>query len=272
MRETIKKEWQAQAAIGIFFLLTVWWFLSPSFQGAEKQRFLGDFPSIYGIMALWGGIWGVEVSKKWGGFKSLMGRAIIMFALGLFAQEFGQMAYWYYSFFQHIDVPYPSLGDLGYFGSIPLYIYGVLLLAQASGVKIRLQAFTYKLQAVVIPLVMLVVGYTLFLRDYEFDWSNPLKVFLDFGYPFAQAIYISLAILTHLLSKGILGGVMKNKVLFILFALCIQFLSDYTFLYQSSRGTWSVGGVNDYMYLVAYFVMTLGLLQLKTVFEKLRIS
>ena len=89
---------------------------------------------------------------------------------------------------------------------------------------------------------MLAVGYFLFLQGYEFDWSDPLKVFLDFGYPFGQAIYVSIAILTYLLSRGILGGIMKGKILFILFALCMQFLSDYTFLYQSSKGTWSVGG------------------------------
>ena len=57
---------------------------------------------------------------------------------------------------------------------------------------------------------------------------------------------------------------MKNKILFVLFALVIQFLCDYTFLYQSSKGIWQVGGVNDYMYLVAYFVMTLALINLNT--------
>src|SRR3989344_578490 len=257
----VKKEWQGKEATLLFFLLTLWWLVGLQNPDAYKVRYFGDFPSIYGVMALWGALWGIGISQKWGFVKSLMGKAMLMFSLGLFAQEFGQIVYAYLSFVKHIEVPYPSFGDLGYFGSIPLYIFGVIYLARASGVRIGLRSFENKIQAVIIPFALLVGSYLLFLQGYEFDWSNPIKVFLDFGYPFGQAIYISLAFLTYLLSRGVLGGIMKNKVLFILFALCIQFISDYTFLYQSSKGTWSVGGLNDYMYLSAYFIMTLGILQ-----------
>lgn len=269
MWETIRKYVVAQIAIVIFILLTLWWLMLRLITGiTDFHNQL--FAATYGAMALWGGVWGLAVSRKWGGFKSVMGKAIAMFALGLFAQEFGQLAYSYYIYYLKIEVPYPSLGDIGFFGSILFYIYGVLLLAKASGAKIKLQSFVHKIQVVLIPLGMLIIAYTLFLQGYIFDWENPIKVFLDFGYPMGQAIYISIAFLTYLLSRKILGGIMKEKILFILFALCIQFLSDYTFLYQSSRGTWSVGGINDYMYLVSYFLMTLGILQLGTVLNKLK--
>lgn len=272
MIETIKKEVEAKIVIIIFSFLTIWWLINNLIIGNENIRYdtFFDFGGLYGLVALLGGIWGIRVARKWGGVKSVMGKAILMFSFGLLAQEFGQVTYALYNDLYKTPGPYPSLGDIGFFGSIPLYIYGILLLAKASGVKIGLKSFESKLQAIIIPLVMLVVAYFLFLQGYEFDWTNPIKVFLDFGYPMGQAIYISIALLTYLLSRNILGGIMKGKILFILFALCIQFLSDYTFLYQSSRGTWSVGGINDYMYLVAYFFMTLGLLQLNTVLGKLR--
>lgn len=272
MIETIKKETGAKIITIIFFLLSIWWLVNNLIVGNKNIRYDNfiDFGGVYGIVALLGGIWGIRIAIKWGGIKSVMGKAIFMFSLGLFAQEFGQIAYALYNDIYKTPGPYPSLGDIGFFGSIPLYIYGTLLLAKASGAKIKLQSFTHKIQAVLIPLGMLVIAYFFFLQGYEFDWTNPIKVFLDFGYPMGQAIYISIALLTYLLSRGILGGIMKGRILFILFALFIQFLSDYTFLYQSSRGTWHVGEINDYMYLVAYFLMTLGLLQLNTVFEKLR--
>ncbi len=270
MSEIIKNAWQAKGTIVLFFLLTLWWILDPIILGQNHKRVFGDFASIYFLMAVWGGIWGIITTMKWGGLKSLMGKAIFMFSLGLFAQAFGELAYAYYSFIMQVkEVPYPSLGDLGYFGSIPLYIYGTLLLAKASGTNIKLKSLGHKLQAIIIPFIMLTIGYVLFLRGYEFDWSNPLKVFLDFGYPLAQAIYISLAILTYLLSKGILGGIMKSKILIILFALLIQFLSDYNFLYQVSRGEWITGGYGNFLYLSAYFLMTLGIIQFNTVYKKL---
>lgn len=273
MLSTVRKSVGAGIALLLFLLLSLWFLINPIFiPTSYKIRFFGDFPSIYGMVALWGAICGIVISRKWGGTKSLMGRAILVFALGLLAQEFGQMVYAYFSFYKQIDVPYPSLGDLGYFGSIPLYIYGTVLLAQASGINISLKNFKAQLQAVLIPLALLIFSYYFFLKGYEFDWSNPLKIFLDFGYPFGQATYISLVLLTYLLSRNVLGGMMKNKVLFILFALLVQYLADFTFLYQSSRATWQVGGINDYMYLVAYFLMTLGLLQFNTALRQLRVS
>jgi hypothetical protein len=270
MLETIKKEWQAQVAVFLFVVLTFWYFISPSSSVSENGRFFCDLPIIYGIMGLWGGIWGVSISAKWGSAKSVIGKALLFFSLGLFAQVFGQVVYAYFSFVEHVEIPYPSLGDLGYFGSVPLYIYGVWMLAKASGVSINLQSFASKLQALIIPLIVLGLGYFLFLRGYEFDWTSPLRVFLDFGYPIGQAIYVAIAILTYSLTRGTLGGIMKPKILFFLFALLVQFLADYMFLIQAYYDSWSAGGWNDYIYLVAYFLMTLALIQLKTVSDGLR--
>lgn len=274
MLETIKKEWQARFVLFFFVILTIFWFLLQIglFNGQIlfNHSYFKFFGAIYGFVALCGAISGITITGKWGGTKSVMGKAIILFSLGLLAQEFGQIVLSYIDYIYNIQGSYPSLGDVGYFGSIPLYIAGVLYLAKASGINISLKSYESKLQAIFIPLSMLIVSYFIFLRGYTFDWSNPIKIFLDFGYPFGQAIYISLALVTYLLSRGVLGGIMKSKILFILFALCIQFLSDYTFLYQSSNGTWKVGEINDYMYLVAYFLMTIGLIQLNTVYRKLK--
>ncbi len=272
MLETIKKSWQAKVLIIGFIFLSGWWVLNNFVIGNQHIKYdtFFDFGEFYGYLALWGAIWGLAISFKWGGYKSVIGRAILMFSLGLFAQEFGQLAYAWYNDIFKTPGPYPSLGDAGFFGSIFFYIYGIVLLAHASGVQIKLQNFVNKIIALIIPLVMLGIGYYLFLQGYKFDWSKPLTIFLDFGYPFGQAIYISIAILTYTLSRGVLGGVMKNKVLFILLALCVQFSSDYTFLYQTSRGLYQVGGINDYMYCVAYFLMAFGILQFKTVLDKLK--
>lgn len=269
MIETLKKEWQAKIALILFLLLTVWWvYVQIKGHPGSNQNQL--FAAVYGIMAAWGAIWGLKISKGWGGLKSVMGKAIIFFSLGLCFQEFGQLSYSFYIYYKHIDVPYPSIGDIGYFGSIPLYILGVLYLAKASGVRVSLKSLRSKIQAVVVPLIVLSLGYYLFLQGYVFDWTHKLTIFLDFGYPLGEAAYVSLALLVYLLSRNLLGGIMKNKILFILFALFVQFLSDYTFLYQASKKTWYAGGLNDFSYLIAYFLMTLGLLQLHTTIKNLR--
>ena len=84
---------------------------------------------------------------------------------------------------------------------------------------------------------------------------------LDFGYPFGQAIYVSIAILTLSLSKGLLGGLMKNKIFFLLSALIVQYIADFNFLYQAIQGTWVNGGYGDLIYMTAYFLLAMSLLQ-----------
>jgi len=251
----------------LFLFFSLWWLILMLF--AQPDSILNQvFAAFYGSIALIGGIWGMTVSKKWGGYKSVMGRSIFMFSLGLLAQEFGQLTYSYYIYFSGIDVPYPSVGDIGYFGSILCYIYGVFLLGKATGSRVSLRSLSGRMQSLLLPLAILLASYLAFLSGYEFDWSAPLTVFLDFGYPFGQAIYVSIALLVYILSRKVLGGIMRQPTLILLFALLIQYFSDYTFLYQANRGTWYAGGVNDYMYTVSYFLMTYGLIRLAEAYNK----
>jgi hypothetical protein len=257
-------------ALALLIGLTIWWAVLGPFNPTpetEQARYL--WGGIYQVMAYWGGINGLLIAHKWGGTRSAMGKSITAFAFGLLAQGFGQTVYTFYLFYLNIEAPYPSLGDLGYFGTIPLYIVGVLFLARVIGVRLSVHSYQKKISALLIPLIMLFVSYVLFLRYYEFDFGAPLKTLLDFGYPLGQAIYVSLAILALLFSRKMLGGIMKFPVLFLLIALIFQYLSDYVFLYEFNKEAWYVGGLNDYMYLFSYFLMTAAIAHIGVSFRKI---
>lgn len=268
MIETIKREWSAQVALLFLLAFSAWWFFI-LLTGAVETPQNYQFGATYGLVTLWGGFWGLVASKKWGGFASTIGKALIFLSLGLLSQEFGQLVFSYYNIFLNVEIPYPSLADIGFFGTIPFYIVGMSLIAKLSGVKFSLKTVSSQLQAIAIPVVMLSVSYFLFLREYAVDLSDPLKVFLDFGYPLGQAIFISIAILAYSLSRKILGGIMRNKILVLIAALLAQYLADFNFIFQNSRGTWINGGYGDYIYLLAYFVMTIGLIQMNYMASKL---
>jgi len=257
--------------IFLFVVLTIWFlFLVFKHLGPDSKD-AQIWSAIYQIIAWFGALCGLYFTNLWGGWKSLMGRANLAFALGLLAQSFGQCVFSYY-FYIGIEAPYPSVADIGFFGSIPFYIYGIILLSKVSGAHISFKSFSNKIQAFLIPIGILVLSYFVFLKDYQFDWSQPLTIFLDFGYPFGQAVYISLAIVAYLLSRNFLGGLMKKPIIFFIVALFIQYVADYVFLYQISRSTY-VGGLGiDYLYLIAYFIMTLSLIQLGSVFYKIKNS
>jgi hypothetical protein len=265
--KTLRQDWSARVAVALFALLTAWWLgVAGSNTTGESGHAELLWGASYQAVAIWGGLFGLFAAGTWGGRRSVMGRAILAFAIGLLLQTFGQTVFSFYNLVSQVEIPYPSLADLGFFGSIPLYVYGTLMLAKASGVNVSLKTFSSKIQAIVIPLVLLGFSYSLFLRGYEFDWSSPLRVFLDFGYPLGQAFYVSLALLAYLLTKKTLGGIMKNKVLFILIALVVQYVADYNFLTQAYAGTWQNGGYGDLIYLTAYLFMAIGLIQLKPEF------
>jgi hypothetical protein len=255
----------------LFILLVAYWAYINLTHQTGVTGHAKIFGAIYGLVALYGGVFGVILSKKWGGFKSLIGKAIIFLSLGLLAQEFGQLAYTYLGLGTGLDdIPYPSIGDIGYFGSIPLYSLGAFYLLRSTGSNITLKTTKNKLIAIILPVILLATSYTIFLRGYEFDWSHPLTVFLDFGYPLGQAIYISLGIIAFLLSRKLLGGIMRPRILLIIFALFMQYVSDFTFLYQNQHETWVPAGINDLIYLTAYFIMTIAILNLGGLLSRLQ--
>jgi hypothetical protein len=256
---------------GAFVILTIWWAL-PFVIDTENMpiNIIEVFSGTYGILALFGGLVGIGAAQKWGGFKSILGRGILMLSLGLLAQEFGQLAFGYYLHIQHVEIPYPSLADVGYFGSILFYIYGAILIAKAAGATISLRSMKGKLIALLLPAAVLVTSYFVFLSNYEFDFSQPLTVFLDFGYPLGQAIYLSIALLAYLFSRKWLGGILKNKILLVIAAFFLQYAADFNFLYQVVNETWVNGGYGDYLYLFSYFVMGLALVNFYRAFMQIK--
>lgn len=251
-----------------FIIFTIYWIIAQLMSLEHIYNFY-IFSATYFIVAVYGGLWGIGIAKKWGGLKSIMGKAIFFFSLGLFSQSVGQILYLIYDILFHIQAAYPSLGDIGYFGTIPLYIYGVLLLIKASGIKIEFFSIKQNLKIFVFAVFILIIEYLFLLQQYKFDLSNPMKILLDFVYPLGGWIYTYLVLLLYLKIKKTKNSNMKDKVVLFFIALFVQFLADYVFIYQKNAGTWQVGQINDYMYFFAYLLMTLAIIRINSGISKI---
>jgi hypothetical protein len=257
----------------IFLGFTAWWIYLSTLDISLTRNSRQVWGAIYQVLALYGAVSGIFISHKWGGYKSVLGRSILAFSIGLFLQSIGQTYSSYYVFAYNVESPsYPGLGDIGFFSSVLSYIYGVVLLTKVSGARFSFKKIQYKLFAFFLPLLILVGSYIFFLKGYEFDFTNKLKIFLDFGYPFGQALYVSIAILVLVASRNFLGGIMKAPILFLIIALLFQYFSDFFFLYEANAGTWYVGNINDYLYFSSYFLMTMALIFLGSTFDKFKES
>lgn len=250
----------ARVCVGFFLFLFVWWvkiFLYGNEVGIENYLF--NLSYIFFNIA--GGVSGLVIArKKWGGFKSAIGLCLSFLGMGLVGQGFGLLVWTYYNLVIHIEVPYPSLADIGYFSLIPFYTLAMIHLARASGAKFGLKSYSGRLQAILVPMGMLGVSYMLFIRNVGFDVTQLLKTFLDVSYPFGEAISVSLGLLILSLSSKYLGGKMRKRIVFIIIALTMQYLTEFIFLYSSGLGIYYNAGFVDLMYASSYFLMTLAIL------------
>ena len=270
----MKTRIREKTAYLIVFLLSIvffGWFAFNFYTLEPGDRSLELYSDSYWIIGLVGALYGLSVSKAWGGLKSLFGKSLFFFSLGLFAQVFGQITYTYFALVKGVEAPYPSVGDIGFFGSILFYLGGLLYLKRALGTKFILATTTKKIISIVLPLLILAGSYFVFLRDYESSGAT-IATFLDFGYPLGQAFYISVAVLIYLMSFKALGGIMKNKILLLILALVLQYVADFMFLYRFSKDEWYTGGFNDFMYQLAYLVMTIALLRIGSTARKLMVK
>lgn len=256
---------------GFFVAMTVWW-ISIYIRGLVERPENLYFVLIYPLITFVAGVAGMMFAKKWGGFKSVLGRAIAFLALGMLAQFIGQILYNYYTFILGIEVPYPSLGDYVFLSSILFYIIGAYQLSKVSGLKLSVQGVKGKLKAILIPGVILLGSYFLLLQEYDFTQSTSESIFFDFGFPIGQAIYVSIALLALFISKDILGGMMRRPIMLLIGALIFQYIADFIFSYQYSLGTIYYGGFMDYLYFLAYYLMTIAIFAIGNMFYKVKDS
>ncbi|MFO0704818.1 MAG: hypothetical protein U0517_02450 [Candidatus Andersenbacteria bacterium] len=267
--ETLKRSYVARICTIYFVAIAIWW-VTIHIRGVENGVEILFLTLLYPLIVGPGLVCGLMIAKKWGGRKSQLGRALLFLTIGFGFQLIGQAVYEYYVYVKNITTPYPSWGDVGYFGTVILYMLGAIALAKAMRNELSLRFFKGKTLAVVIPLIMLSITTIFFLRGYTPDWSQPLRTFLDLGYPIGDAIYVSAALLVFALSRNFLGGIIRAPILFLIFALIMQYCTDFAFLYQAGRGTYYVAGSVDFLCFFAYFVMTLALLQLGVALQRFK--
>lgn len=251
--------------LAYYLFIVLWWF-KIFFSGSRDLPENYWFNLSYGLIALTGSVHGLYLSYRiWGGHKSVIGRGIIFLSLGLLGEWFGNVAWGYGNIILKEALPYPGIADIGFFSIIPLYALASLNFAHAAGAKFSLQNINGKLLAIAIPLLMVSVAWYFFLKDIPFDLSNPIKLFLDYGYPGGEAITVSITLLTYQLTRKLLGGKMRAKVLFVILALIAQYVTDYSFLYSAGKSLYYNANFVDLMYATSLTLMTLCIISYRAI-------
>jgi hypothetical protein len=260
-----------------FILMALYW-LGLQMSGSQDSTLNLLYSFTLNTLAFLGGVFGVVVSRRWGGAKSALGRGILFMALGLIA--WGAVGGYIWSYYNGIfnwlpgvyadpvAAPYPSLADVGFIAAIPLWTVGMFNLAKATGVKYGLRHRLGKAYLLILPILSFVASYYFLVtvaRDgVVSDGGSSLKIFFDFAYPVGDIVIITTALLIYGLTLKLLGGIYKWPIHITLLGFVVMFFADMAFSYSTTVETYYNGNYADLLFTIALFLISFGLASFKS--------
>ncbi len=253
--------------IALWFTVMCFWWLSININDLENTWQNFAFGLVFGLMPLTGGGIGLLNAREWGGFRSVIGRAVTLLSLGLISWSFGSLIWAYYNFFGAVDVPYPSWADVAYIVSWPLWAWGAIELSHATGAKFSLRKRGGKLALLAIPAGVIAASYyalVVVARGGELLAGDGgiVKTFFDLAYPTGDVVILSLSLVIFGLSWRYLGGKYQTPILFLLAGFVLNYFADFAFSWTTLTGTFFVASWVDLLFMSAMSALAIGVIGL----------
>lgn len=251
-------------SVGFLAMLCVFWitlFVTNTTSGF--YNYLYSF--LFGLIPLFSGAVAMCSTKRWGGFKTALGKAVFFVGLGIFLVGCGEMMWSYYNFILSIPIPYPSLADLCFAPSTFFYSLGVIYLSDATGATLGLKNIYAKTFVVIAPLVVLSFTYYFLITLARggvlvSPGGSTLKTILDIVNPLGDFLGLSIAVLISGLSFQYMRGRYIFDIWAILSGLAVMFVADFIFSYTTTVGTFYNGDFGDLVYTIGLFLLSFGIL------------
>lgn len=247
-----------------FIVLFIFWVILTS-TGSKTGFYNYLYSFLFGLIPLIGGFVSMVKAKQWGGFRSVIGKAVFFTGLGLFCWGFGESIWSYYNFFKHVAAPYPSLADVGFAPSIFFYGLGTIYLSKATGAKFGLRNKYAKVFTAIAPIIIFAISYYVLVIVARAGILIPkgethLKTILDIAYPLGDFVSLALAVIISGLSFKYFGGKYRFDIIAILLGLFVMFCADSIFSYTTTVNTYYNGDWGDMLLAAGLFLITFGIL------------
>jgi hypothetical protein len=251
---------------GLFVLSIVYW-LYFFFVSGYKQHPLGIFTQIpLIIIPITGGIVGLIRSRRWGGWKSAMGRALLSLSTGMVIWG-AALGMWTYFIATGIAIPYPSSADYVFIWSPILWVYGLIQLSKVVGTPFGFRTTKERLIGVgATALVSLLAYYVLVVIAHGNTLGTPdettTQLFFDYAYTLETLVTVVIVGTIFALSRKYLGGRYKKPVLFLFIGFFIHFLAIFFFVRTTGDGSYFNGNIADVFFTLAVYMESLGIINL----------
>ncbi len=217
--------------------------------------------NLYGIIPLIGGIYGLRLSWRWGGFKSAIGNAIFFLSLGLITWAIGQGMWSYYNIVG-VEIPYPSLADIPFMLSLPLWAIGAAFLSFATGANLGLRKIGGKLFMIITPIIASVFSYYFLVvvarQGVISTYDGIATTFTDLTYVLGDVLVLVIITLVFGLSYKYLGGRYKTAIYLILMGFLIGYVADFLFVYDVTFEKYFNGSLSDMLYVTDMVFLSIG--------------
>lgn len=194
---------------------------------------------------------GYAVAKQYG-FSSGLGRSLLFITAGFIAWGVGALIWMGYNA-AGTEIPYPSWADAGYLLLIPLAGYGLFLLLK--NVDFSFSGWTIA-KVTVLPLIVLIVSYFLFIKGALGEEIDPLTKLLNVIYPVGDVIFLSFALVILSVTYG---SFLFRPLSVISIAFIFQAVADFGFSFATSAETYFTGHWTDYAWMLAFCTVGVGM-------------
>lgn len=247
--------------VTFYILLTFWW-VSIWVRGIQDVTENYLFGTVFGLIPFLWGAHGVLLARRWGGYRSSMGRSVLLLSAGLFTWGTGQLIFSYYNVVLNVAVPYPSLADAAFIVSWPLWSFGMINLSRATGINFSLRRFQGKFILFVVPILISILTYYLLFviaRGGQIVTGEGfVQLFFDLAYPIGDLIILTLALLVYGLSFKYLGGRYKVGIVVLLLGFVLNFVADFSFSYTTTLETFFSANWVDFIFASTMFLLSFG--------------
>lgn len=246
-----------------WLIFNVYTGFSALYEGSVYHYILKPFLIGMTFLPIIGGIYGISKSKKWGAYKSAIGKSLLFLSLGLVAWGGGMVVWNYYLFFTELEVPYPSLADSIFILSWPFWSIGLFFLSKVIGAKFGLRTPGGKILVVLIPILAGLLSYYFLFkvaRDGQIDFEGGLaKIFVDLFYPLGDVIILVITGVVYSLSRNFLGGIYRRPVQLLFIGFLLNYIADFIFAYITTTGSYYNGHFVDLLYITAMFILSISI-------------
>ncbi len=201
--------------------------------------------------------------------KTVYRMPALMISIGVLCNSVGELFWLFLTKGLNVELPYPSIADIWFVMFYPLTFIGLINLIVYIGCfedKCKTGLLWLNRFANLLLLFSIAATILLFGKYAQADFSHLLEIF-DVMYLIfdAMVLIVIIALIVYLFSAGETKAKALTPLLLIGIGYLITLGADSLFAYTSDLGLYTTGGIVDYLFLLAAYIFSSGVVKMLSI-------